>query len=432
MHEEDFILILDAEKKKIQEDFKRQGQMDPFSGFNASGSLINPESFEKTAKQVDSTRRLNSPATALSTLGIRTPTVAPVSFQALYDLNKGLNLGEIAKQFMLDGAVLAMPGLVGNSGQFRAAGPSMKGTWYEHNYKELLQAAIPSEVFNNPDILWANYNNRKPELWLPTNAATEVAGGKEQVERFWRNNFTDEERKAGQPNQIRDRFFVNVLDQMYDAIMPDSVLKNEGKFSLVPANVFENYNHGIDFARAKAEGRIDSNGMVQLNTDEAVRYMHDTMQATGGLYYMRTAKDFLTDDSEVSIPGLGKVYRMPRMFAENVLTEKDIEESAKLYSDAFAALRDPQIAFAGNPEALEKIRLNGGELPDDLRAEIVSQTNNLRQMQQEQMFLVSDPFKDALALPTPGSIRHHSLSLSASIMSKRTFSSSVQRTGFVR
>ena len=34
--------------------------------------------------------------------------------------------------------------------------------------------------------------------------------------------------------------------------------------------------------------------------------------------------------------------------------------------------------------------------------------------------------------PTPGSIKFHSLSASALIKSKRTFSSSVQRTGFVR
>ena len=428
---EDTFFIPADEKKKIREGFKKALLLDPFEGFNIGG-LIQHGDKEKTAKLINSTKRWGSPAIAMSAYGKTTPNIAPIDFGALYNLFNMFNdptspyyapgkysydgITQILKENKLDSAVMAMPGFMNGSAQFRAAGPAIKGTWFTNDYKSIIsRSGYLNNAFNNPNNLVVVPNANSvggKSFYLPTPALTEMGDhavkwngtdlhGMDILRKFWTNDFSAAERQGGLPDWIRDTFFIDVLDKNIDAVMPDSALKNVGKF----AKMYSWQLSAADLDQAKREGRYDpKDDTVIANVQQYRKHLTDTINATGGIFTMKMAEDFAS--SQDQIPLLGKTYHLPESILQTMTSKLPMslfERSAQLYQEAFAKLNNPAELFAHDPEALEQMKNNPDWLANEGAKRIEESRQALQNLQNRRHVLLDQPFHDALALPMPGS-----------------------------
>lgn len=422
------MLFAETEKyNQIRNDWMQNMGVDPFANFNLSGKLVMEGDEEATQKQINATRRWTTPGTPISLYGKTTPRVLPIDFKSMYKLfnESGMKYNGsvgIDKMDQLDSAMAVMPGLFGGNAQFRAAGPALKGTTVQGDFKAmLLKSGFLAKALADPNNRMVTQDaNGRIHFYLPTTA---VGQGGEEAYKAMSDFMLGRIHNDKEAERIRDMYFGDVMAA--DALLPDSAIKNEGQFALLPQEAYLRVaqsaeNAGTAFGRAwsgsrnnknrlfktlQSEGRL-RDGFVHLNTEEYMDYLQRVIDRSGGFYLNKTAKEAQTASVEdVGIPGLFKAYKLPRSIQQTIApTPELLIRSNQLYDEAFDILRDPSRVFAHDKEALATMKKDPTWLQNEGARKINEMRENLIKERARQTLLVDKQFKEGLASPLLGSI----------------------------
>ena len=312
---ESLTMIQKDDYDTIVKRFSDLGMANPFDNMNVGG-LFESGNYKNAAKMIDVGKKKATPGFQYSMLGYnKNPSAALVDFEKIYDylgIPKSDQLMRSSQR--LDGLALFDPTVLGVNAQMRAGLVSkfmgQTTDWRRLLYgSHLLQDAYALRqnrglIDINKDNAIAGYGTGysfyMPQIGLGENEefelsdGTTVTGVNGLIDKM--NSLAKYDDKTPQRNllnEIRKKYFFDIMDKNFTALLPESTVKNNDKFRIISKSAFD--KGGLFENEAGQWAKDLGNGTVALTADQQRRYFEKAVEMSGGYWINRTGYDFRTD-----------------------------------------------------------------------------------------------------------------------------------------
>lgn len=312
---ESLTMIKKDDYDAIVKKFAQYGMANPFDNMNVGG-LFESGNYKNASKMIDVGKKKATPGFQYSMLGYnQNPTAALIDFEKLYDYLGVPDKDQLMRTSQrLDGLALFDPTVLGVNAQMRAGLVSkfmgQTTDWRRLLYGSgLLEKAYQSN--NNRGLIAINKDNALPgygrgySFYMPQigigkdeefilDDGTTVKGVNGLIDKM--NSlagFNSDTPEGKLLEDIRKKYFFDIMSQEYTALLPESTVKNNDKFRIISKDAF---NKGGLFENEVGKWAKDlGNGTVALTADQQRRYFEKAIELSGGYWINKTGFDFRTD-----------------------------------------------------------------------------------------------------------------------------------------
>ena len=337
--------------KSVRDDWDRRAKeahLPSIFQYGNYGGLVVPDSQEKTIKQINNLRKLNSTSAAFE--DVYGPDARLFNAPAFVNLGAFYEMLGLDKEsgFRLDGQAWGDPGIFQTSQQMRFAHGTDKFYLSALNWRPMLKAL--SEAYRKGEIKGMPDNSpifgENGEIYMPT------TGDKDILRMFMTGrDLNGKQMTQNEIDRMREMYFTDVMDEEIPAVIDATGMKAYEDFATMNAEDYAFYfKNQLD--EAKKEGRVNADNMVQLTAQERadmiMTYARFASNGKSGYQTMKT-EDELETRKDV----------MPESFARAIHAGEELRaESERQYNERFKSLQTLEGRinfFKNNATAMKEI-----------------------------------------------------------------------------